>query len=1113
MADNILANNPYLDDYDPSKDYTHIVAVPGRVAQAREFTQAQTIQKDLLGRLGNAIFKPGAIVSGASINIDGTRVTVSEGLIFLDGLVRRFKGGSVVITGTGSEVVGVKIKSSIVTAEQDETLKDPAVSFANYGLEGADRLKEEVVLTVNDATATTIYNLENGNVVVQKVNSDDNKLTETLARRTFDESGNYKIYGLELRDRKESSSTDIRLMLTQGKAYIKGYEVVKPYITYVDFERSTSVRAILNEPKVYSTTQSEYFINNHPVQSILKLQGQVRVTDEVVTRSNVAGGLDYLGNSAIVRIVSVSNNVKTYREGTDYQLTSDGIDWSLNGIEPEVGTTYKVTYDYNKTMKLGTDYKLNVTDTTSSIVFLSGAKPNANTPILIDYNFYLARKDLVLLDRLGNISTIKGLPEIERLCDSPINRDNDFLVIGSVLIKPNSDKVEVLNYYTTRLTQADIYSLQRRLEDMEYNQAMSDLDKEAKEGEQATNLKGILTDGFIGLTKADTTHSDFNCTIDTDNGELCLPSTEKVGKLNINTSTSDTKIGKINNYVMAPFTEVMGKEQPYTTNTMLVNPYSAYNPMCLVKVNPSVDNWIDNEKVVLQDTKVQSTTLRRWWFHRGSSWAEEERANWERLGFTSFNTKGNEFSASKVSSSIASVIDKALMYMRTKEIQVEGYNFSAGEDIRCLFNHVQIPFTPLTGFTQGTAPNTVRSDSKGVVKGKITIPPNTPCGTVKVDLKSPTGEGYTTYQAEGRLRVTTEQVTTTIAKVVREARPVDPLAQSFSFKEDRILTSVGLFFSAKDANRSVIVQIRSMTNGFPGTEIYDEVILAPSDIKISANGSAETKVTLNKPFYCKAEQQYCFCIQSDSNVPAMHIATVGEKIIDSTSYVTQQPNPEGVLFSSSNALTWTVHQSSDLKFKLYNARYTERGNIVFEGVEFDSIQRLLLAVDYDDNTNLGINWTYSLDGTSYYPLETFSLMELTKLGNRVLIRAVINYSEYMSPVLSQEVMNLVGYKNGNAGTYLTRTMFLSENYTKLRVSFDAIIPSGTKVEAYYQDSSTGPFKKLESPTTTVISNTKSNYTYNLTGLNSKYYKCMIKLETNNPLVAPRVSKLLNILKY
>lgn len=1108
MADNILANNPYLDDYDPNKDYTQILAVPGRVAQAREFTQAQSIQKDLLGRLGNAIFKPGAIVSGASINISGTKVTVSEGLVFLDGLVRKFKGGSVVITGLGNEVIGVKVKSSIVTAEQDESLKDPAVSFANYGLEGADRLKEEVVLTANDATATTIYNLEDGNVVVQKVNSDDNKLTETLARRTYDESGNYKIYGLELRDRKESSTSDIRLMLTQGKAYIKGYEVIKPYITYVDFERSTSVRAILNEPKVYSTTQNEYFINNHPAQSILKLQGQVRVTDEVVTRSNVAGGLDYLGNSAIVRIVSVSTNVKTYREGTDYQLTSDGIDWSLNGIEPEVGTTYKVTYDYNKTMKLGTDYKLNVTDTTSSIVFLSGAKPNANTPILIDYNFYLARKDLVLLDRLGSISTIKGLPDIERLSDSPINRDDDYLVIGSVLIKPNSDKVEILNYYTTRLTQADIYNLQRRLEDMEYNQAMTDLDKEAKEGEAATNLKGILTDGFIGLTRADTTHSDFDCTIDTDNAELCLPSTEVTKQLSINSSTSDTKVGRIKNFVMAPFQEVLGKEQPYTTNTMLVNPYSAYNPMCLVNVIPSVDNWIDSEKIVVQDSKVKSTTLRRWWYHRGEAWAEEEKAKWQALGFKD-GIGPDDGGIGNVASSISSVIDKALMYMRPKELVVEGYNFTAGQDVRCLFNHVQVPFTPFTGYQAGVGANTVKSDTKGSVKGKINIPPNTPCGTVKVELKSPTGEGYTTYQAEGRLRVTTERITTVKTRV----KPVDPLAQSFSFNEDRLLTSVGLFFSAKDPSRSVVVQIRSMVNGFPGTEVYDEVILESANINVSANGTAETKVTLNKPIFCKAEQQYCICILSDSNVPAMHIATVGEKMIGSNNYVTQQPNPEGTLFSSSNALSWTIHQSSDLKFKLYNAKFTERGNIVFEGVEFDSIQRLLLAVNYDDSTNLGINWTYSLDGTSYYPLETFSLLELTKLGNRVLIRAVINYSEFMSPILSDQVMNIVGYKNKNAGTYLTRTMFLSENYTKLKVSYDAIIPSGTKVEAYYQDAPNGPFKKLTSVTTAVISNVKSNYTYNLTGLNSKYFKCMIKLETNNPLVAPRVSKLLNILKY
>ena len=52
----------------------------------------------------------------------------------------------------------------------------------------------------------------------------------------------------------------------------------------------------------------------------------------------------------------------------------------------------------------------------------------------------------------------------------------------------------------------DLSKLTRRVDDIEYNQALTDLDKEAIEGEVATELKGIFTDGFIGVTKADTSH-------------------------------------------------------------------------------------------------------------------------------------------------------------------------------------------------------------------------------------------------------------------------------------------------------------------------------------------------------------------------------------------------------------------------------------------------------------------------------------------------------------------------------------------------------------------------------------------------------------------------------
>ena len=56
--------SPYFDDYDPSRNYVQILAVAGKAEQSREFSQVSTMYRDFLGRLGDAVFKNGAIIEG-----------------------------------------------------------------------------------------------------------------------------------------------------------------------------------------------------------------------------------------------------------------------------------------------------------------------------------------------------------------------------------------------------------------------------------------------------------------------------------------------------------------------------------------------------------------------------------------------------------------------------------------------------------------------------------------------------------------------------------------------------------------------------------------------------------------------------------------------------------------------------------------------------------------------------------------------------------------------------------------------------------------------------------------------------------------------------------------
>ena len=1109
------SEGPYYDDYDPSKGYTQILAVPGNAEQAREFTQLGTMNRDFLARLGDALYHDGTIIDGCTLVIRDSQAVISSGRIYLDGLVRLVDGVTLDIEGVGSEVIGAKLISSIVTEMEDSSLRDPAQEYDNYGEVGAHRVKEVVRFVVNDEKAVSVFRIENGELVTSDSGIETSTITETLARRTYDESGNYKVDGLNLRDRSEEKDGQILITLTEGKAYIKGYEVDKPAASTFSVKYSQVTRAVSNEPKTYRTGTSKYKLTNQPVQAIESVVGKVNQVD-TITRGNIRGGIDYLTKTPVLSVTSVSQGGTTYKQGVDYQLTNDGIDWSLAGSEPSIGTTYTCTYEYNKTYTTGTDIDLFTdTDGYQYLRFLEGGvTPIDNSQINISYHFYLARKDLVCLTKEGDIVILEGKPDILRLVEPPLNQNDNQIIIGTVTIYPNSSKIALVNFNTNRITQAEIYNMLKRITDIEYNQAITDLDQEAIDGESATNLKGIFTDGFIGLTKCDTTHPDFDCTIDLDKEELTLPTITNILQVKPDLGNSDTSVSQIGTVIMAPYKEVVALSQPSATGSMLVNPYAVYDTLSLVKLNPSVDNWIDTEKITVNETKTATATLRRWWYHKGESWAEEERQKWQSLGFSDGGASLGWDSGTATSTTVSSqVFSEAIMYMRQIPIEVSASNFTPSADnVQCYFNDTLVPLTP-TGNTQsGSSAGTLRANSVGKFSGKFTVPPNVPCGNVNVVLKCASSQGTATYSAQGRKQIIKETVLTTKTTVT----PHDPLAQSFSFDQDTVLTKTGLYFSAKSKTQAIILQVRNMVNGYPGTTCYAEVQVDPDQINISENASAVTVVEFDQPVYCNANEQYCMCILSDSNEYSMYVAELGSKDIQSGAYVTSQPYSAGVLFSSSNALTWTAHQSMDLKFVLYKAQYVGEGHILFNNVSGSVMSRLVLAAQVVDYQNAGISWYYrtTTDG-AWLPLDTYVDRELSSQASTVQLKAVLSSNTISSPILAGDCVNLITFIEKTKGSYVSKQVSMEDKFTKISVTMNVCKPSGTEVKAYYIADTSEQWVELTNPTISAVDDEFSQYSYEATvsGAGSKNYRIKLTLETSNPLIRPRVKKLISILKY
>ena len=167
--------------------------------------------------------------------------------------------------------VGFAITETIVTPEADSSLLDNATGTSNYAAKGAHRLKVSVKLaklaldSTADSNFVELMEIKNG-LITSKVNKTQlGSIIETLARRTYDESGDYTVrpFTFEVKeavtinenigvysagqttdDSWKADTKSLVLKISPGKAYIKGYEIEKTGATLKDMPKARQFNTI-----------------------------------------------------------------------------------------------------------------------------------------------------------------------------------------------------------------------------------------------------------------------------------------------------------------------------------------------------------------------------------------------------------------------------------------------------------------------------------------------------------------------------------------------------------------------------------------------------------------------------------------------------------------------------------------------------------------------------------------------------------------------------------------------------------------------------------------------------------------------------------------------------
>lgn len=1137
-----LKKAPYLDRFDPNKNRTRVLFKPDKPLQQAELNEMQAMQDYALSNVAESVFSDGDIQTGMEYIIQGTTLTVKKGKVFLGGKMRNFNEQSIEITGKGTEYIGVKLVQKVITAEDDPTLLDQTSGVPSHFSEGADRLEETVVLGVNDDEASNIYRFENGQLYINPDTPEMDKINKVLAERTFDESGSYRVRGFDMYTEVHPTDPNnkIQLVIDSGRAYVLGFKVDKPTTTRIDIDKSRDLETINNEGFYYSNETRLNKLGNSPVSSVDRVTAQVEVAKEQVSRGVVGGGTDYLKNTSVTKVVRVwteGSGAYEYKQGEDFQLVNgQAISWAPTGQEPPAGGTYFVQYVYNKTMIENTDYKVTVKgegdDREWYIDFneMTGSKPVDESLVNVDYKYFLARKDLIVLDHNGNFTVHKGQPNAMRLVDSPNHVDPLTLNIGTVLVYPDSSTAEANQWTITRLTMEELQKLSVRVDNMEYNQAVFYLDQPAMAGENPIYLRGVFSDAFISLDKYDTSHPDATIAFDFDTAEITLPYAEinKTVPSIIEGSSEAHVWGRL---VTAPFTEEVGIRQPFATETMNVNPYNTFNKQGVLTLNPSADNWIEEERITITKEETSTMTIRQWWRHGGESWTNDEMnlvsnvdldngMNWNDLR-DDYRKSG--LSGTTLSSGGQQTKESMIEFMRQIDVEVYAENLQPNaNNLVVSFDGLRVPVTPSSGYRKGSQEGTGMANADGTFKGIFKIPAGVRCGTREVSVRNDTNLASTTFTAQGTMKTTEDIIIRTHVTI----NLVDPLAQSFSFNTNRIATSFDVFFASKDSSTNIICQVRGISEGGqPNKTVYAERVLKPSEINVSDDASVATKITFDDPLMCKAGQEYCLVFITDSDKYTMWIATMGQnRIDDPTQSVNSNPYLEGVLYSSSNASAWSIHQMSDLKFTVYTAKFNEEAVLEFDVMKNINVDRVVLMSTYLTPANTGCKWDMKIvldnepAGTTvndkpWVPIANYVDLDVNQIAREVKLRATFKANQYISPMLALDDIMFAGFLTALKGSYVARTIDLTEApYNTIKMSYEQFTPAGTTVVAKYSTDEGKTWKTFTTqPTTTQRTQdfVRVDYVEKVnTGGTFKSIKFRLDMTTQNSFLRPRVRRLM-----
>ena len=302
----------------------------------------------------------------------------------------------------------------------------------------------------------------------------------------------------------------------------------------------------------------------------------VQITFDYFLHGNITDGA-YFSVDSYEPTINDPNRTFTYEDIPSY-ITKDGVTYNLTD-----------TLDFRPIKQSGGDFE--------GVDYI----PSNNKNIIFDIEYYLSRRDLLVITENGDFDQVKGESSLDP--KYPKTPDNS-MVIYKVDMDPYTFDPLINAKFkyvdNRRYTMKDIGEFNDRIKNLQYYVSLNLLDQELETMQLVDSSgndrykNGFLTDPFNNLRSGDVGSNEYRCAIDPEKGELRPQFNKKVIKLAID-EVNSTNYQITSNMVTLPYTNEVYVNQSYASKSLSVNPYFITSTEGQMTLSPSNDVWNDTE--------------------------------------------------------------------------------------------------------------------------------------------------------------------------------------------------------------------------------------------------------------------------------------------------------------------------------------------------------------------------------------------------------------------------------------------------------------------------------------------------------------------------------------